>query len=52
MPEVSWIKLTTAMFDDEKIKVIESMPEADTLIVIWIKFQKFRKFHNCKFCPK
>ena len=25
------------MFDDEKIKLIEAMPESDTLIVIWIK---------------
>jgi predicted phage replisome organizer len=25
------------MFDDEKIRIIESMPEADTLIVLWIR---------------
>ncbi len=25
------------MFEDEKIKLIESMPEADTLLIIWIK---------------
>ena len=37
MAEVKWIKITTTMFDDEKIKLIESMPEADTLLIIWIK---------------
>jgi predicted phage replisome organizer len=25
------------MFDDEKIKLIEKMPDADTLLIIWIK---------------
>lgn len=37
MPEVKWIKILTEMFDDEKIRIIEAMPEADTLIVIWIR---------------
>ena len=37
MPEVKWIKLLTEMFDDEKIKLIEAVPEADMLLVIWIK---------------
>lgn len=37
MPEVEWIKLTTGMFDDEKIKLIEAMPEADAVLVIWTK---------------
>ncbi|MGG6309833.1 phage replisome organizer N-terminal domain-containing protein [Paenibacillus macerans] len=37
MAEIKWIKLSTGMFDDEKIKIIEDMPEADTIIVIWIK---------------
>jgi predicted phage replisome organizer/uncharacterized phage protein (TIGR02220 family) len=35
--EVKWIKLTTNMFDDEKIKLIENMPDADSILVIWIK---------------
>jgi predicted phage replisome organizer/uncharacterized phage protein (TIGR02220 family) len=25
------------MFEDEKIRIIESMPEADTLLIIWVK---------------
>ena len=37
MPEIKWIKITTEMFDDEKIRIIEAMPEADALIVIWIR---------------
>jgi len=37
MSDVQWIKITTNIFDDEKIKLIESMPEKDTIFVIWIK---------------
>jgi predicted phage replisome organizer len=37
LAEVKWIKITTTMFDDEKIRVIEGMPEADAILVIWIK---------------
>ena len=35
--EVKWIKIVTDIFDDEKILLIESMPEADSIIVIWFK---------------
>ena len=37
MPDVRWIKITTSMFDDEKIRLIESMPDADSILVIWVK---------------
>ena len=37
MAEVKWIKIATDIFDDEKILLIESMPESDALIVIWLK---------------
>ena len=37
MAEIKWIKLCTDVFDDEKIMLIESMPEADSIIVIWFK---------------
>ena len=37
MTEVKWIKIVTDIFDDEKILLIESMPEADAIIVIWFK---------------
>lgn len=37
MPEIKWIKLTVNMFDDEKIRLIQAMPEADAIIIIWIR---------------
>ena len=37
MADVKWIKITTDIFDDEKILMIESMPAADSVIVIWFK---------------
>lgn len=37
MAEVKWIKIVTDVFDDEKILLIETLPEADSLIVIWFK---------------
>lgn len=37
MAEVKWIKLKVDMFDDEKIKIIQSMPEGDSLLIIWIR---------------
>ena len=37
MSDVKWIKIVTDIFDDEKILLIESMPEADSIIVIWFK---------------
>ena len=37
MAEVKWIKIVTDIFDDDKILLIESMPEADAIIVIWFK---------------
>ena len=37
MADVKWIKITTDIFDDEKMLLIESLPEADSIIVIWFK---------------
>ena len=37
MADVKWIKIVTDIFDDEKILLIESMPEHDAIIVIWFK---------------
>lgn len=37
MAEVRWIRITTNMFDDEKIKLIDAMPERDTVFYIWIR---------------
>lgn len=37
MAGISWIKLSVNIFDDEKIKLIKSMPEGDAIILIWIQ---------------
>ncbi len=37
MADVKWIKVCTDIFDDEKMLLIESMPEADSIIVCWFK---------------
>ena len=37
MYDVKWIKITTNIFDDEKLLLIESMPSADSIITIWFK---------------
>lgn len=37
MADVKWIKIVVDIFDDEKIQLIESLPSADTIIVIWFK---------------
>jgi len=35
--EVKWIKISTNIFDDEKIKLIDGLPETDSILVIWFK---------------
>lgn len=37
MAGISWIKLSVNIFDDEKIKLIKSMPEGDAIILVWIQ---------------
>ncbi len=37
MSEIKWIKIAVAMFEDEKVDYIESLPDADALLVIWVK---------------
>jgi predicted phage replisome organizer len=37
MADVKWIKLSVNMFEDEKIRLIEALPEADTILIIWVK---------------
>jgi len=37
MADVKWIKITTDIFDDEKIKIIDTMPARDEILVIWFK---------------
>lgn len=35
MSGITWIKLSTGFYDDEKIKLIESLPEGDATIIIF-----------------
>ena len=35
--EVKWIRIVVDVFDDEKIRIIEAMPEGDTLVCLWFK---------------
>ena len=37
MADIKWIKIVTDIFDDEKMLLIESLPSADSIIVIWFK---------------
>jgi len=37
--DVFWIKLQTNTFDSETIMLLESMPEGDTILIIWLKMQ-------------
>lgn len=35
--DVKWIKIATDIFDNRKIRLIEKMPEGDSLVLIWFK---------------
>lgn len=37
MADVKWIKIVTDIFDDEKMQIVESMPEGDAIALIWFK---------------
>jgi len=37
MSEIKWIKIVTDMFANRKIKQIESLPDSDAILVIWLK---------------
>ena len=37
MADVKWIKITTDIFDDEKILLIENLPDAYAIITVWFK---------------
>lgn len=34
--EVKWIKLTTDMFDNRKIRYLRSLPEGNNIVLIWV----------------
>ena len=47
MAEITWIKLRTNMFDDEKIKLLEVLPDGDMVIVVWMKLLAQAGKVNC-----
>jgi uncharacterized phage protein (TIGR02220 family)/predicted phage replisome organizer len=46
LADVKWIKITTDIFDDEKVLMIETMPSADSVLVIWFKLLAFAGKQN------
>lgn len=46
MAEVKWIKLVVDLFDDEKIIMIDQLPGADTLMIVWFKLLCFAGKQN------
>jgi predicted phage replisome organizer len=37
MGEIEWLKLSAATFEDEKLELMQAMPEGDALALMWIK---------------
>ena len=46
MSEIKWIKITTDIFDDEKICLIDTLPDHDAILVIWFKILALAGKHN------
>lgn len=46
MSEIKWIKITTDIFDDEKICLIDALPDRDAILVIWFKILALAGKHN------
>ena len=46
MSEIKWIKITTDIFDDEKICLIDALPDSDAILVIWFKILALAGKHN------
>ena len=46
MSGIKWIKITTDIFDDEKICLIDVLPDHDAILVIWFKILALAGKHN------
>lgn len=46
MADIKWIKIVTDIFDDEKILLIEAMPDSYAIIVCWFKLLCFAGKQN------
>lgn len=47
MSDVKWIKITTDMFDNGKIKQIRRMPEGNNIVLIWVMLLTMAGKCNC-----
>lgn len=47
MSDVKWIKIVVDIFDDEKIKLLEAMPDGDAIVNIWVKLLCLAGKQNC-----
>lgn len=36
MADVKWIKISTYMFDNRKIKHLRRLPDGDNIVLIWV----------------
>ena len=36
MNDIKWIKITTDMFDNRKVKHLRKLPQGDSLVLIWV----------------
>lgn len=46
MSDIKWIKIVTDIFEDEKILLIEDMPNADSILIVWLKLLCFAGKQN------
>lgn len=46
MSDVKWIKISSGIFDDDAFQLIDSMPEADAIELIWFKLLVFAGASN------
>lgn len=37
MRGIEWVKLSVGTFDDEKVKLIRSLPDGDTIALVWVQ---------------
>ena len=47
MSEVKWIKLTTTMFDDERLRLLEAKDGGDKNLMLWLKLLFIAGEKNC-----
>ena len=46
LAKTSWIEIKTNIFHSDRIKLIEALPQGDTILVIWFKLLVYAKKTN------